>query len=332
MASLPVRIAIPARIAADVLNGHDPKAPIVLLSGETMGTRWSARIAAPPGFDRAETDMAITGWLAGLVDAMSHWEQESLLCRFNRARAGSWAALPPDFAHVMARGLAIAAESDGAFDPAIGRLVDLWGYGPPGPCARPAPADVATALAMSGWRRLAWDGEARRLRQPGGLALDLSGIAKGYAVDALSALLTARGLRHHLVEIGGELAGQGMRPDGDPWWVDLETPPALAGAVAPLRVALHGLAVATSGDYVRGAHTIDPRTGYPVENGVSAVSVIAATALDADAWASALAVAGAEAGMALADRLGLAARFVLADADGQADERLSRAMQAMLAD
>ena len=309
-----------------MLIGHDPKAPIALLSGETMGTRWSARIAAPAGFDRAGVEGAIVARLAGLVEAMSHWEPESLLCRFNRARAGSWTALPPDFAHVMARGLAIAEESGGAFDPAIGRLVDLWGYGPPGPCPPPAPAGIATARAMSGWRRLAWDGEARRLRQPGGLALDLSGIAKGHATDALSALLTARGLRHHLVEIGGELVGRGMRPDGDPWWVDLETPPVLAADIAPLRVALHDLAVATSGDYVRGAHTIDPRTGDPVANGVRAVSVIAGNALDADAWASALTVAGAEQGLALADRLGLAARFVT-----DSGERLSRAMEAMLA-
>ena len=144
--------------------------------------------------------------------------------------------------------------------------------------------------------------------QPGGLSLDLSGIAKGYAVDVLADLLTGFDIFHALVEIGGELVGRGVRPDGEPWWVDLEDPP---GVVLPrLRIALHGVAVATSGNYRRGAHTLDPHSGQSADNGIRSVSVIHRTALEADAWATALTVLGPERGMDLAVREGLAVRIV----------------------
>lgn len=252
-----------------------------------MGTTWRVLYAGRQ--DAGDVRVAIEARLASLVAELSHWEPSSAVSRFNDAPAGTWMRLPPDLARVVDAGLRMAAESDGAFDPTIGALVDLWGFGPPGPQPRPTEAQVAEALRRSGWRRLAWRPAERLLRQPGGVRLDLSGIGKGYAVDALADLLADRGLGHSLVEIGGELFGRGLRPDGDPWWVDLETPP--GGTLPPLRLALHGIAVATSGNYVRGAHTIDPRTGYPPVNDVVAATVVAPTAMRADALASALFVA-----------------------------------------
>jgi thiamine biosynthesis lipoprotein len=320
-----VRIALPPLIAPVAVY---PGLPVVTLGGETMGTRWQVRAAMPRG-QAAAVEAAIVGRLAGLVAEMSHWLPDSLLRRFNRAAAGSWHALPPDFAEVMATGLRIAAASEDAFDPAIGALVDLWGFGPVAADLPPAEPALAAAMARSGWRRLRFDAAARRLWQPGGVALDLSGIAKGYAVDAVADLLARAGVGNALVEIGGELVGRGIRPDGDPWWVDLENPPGCA--LPPLRVALHGLAVATSGDYRRGEHTIDPRIGRPCGNGVASISVLHARAVEADAWASALSVLGPERGMALAAALGLAARMVIRRGKG-VEERLSPALAAMLAD
>lgn len=289
-----------------------------------MGTVWRIRLAAPAAFDPTPLRAAVEKRLGGLVAEMSQWERDSLLSRFNRARPGSWTALPPDFARVIAAALDMAERSGGTFDPTLGVLTDLFGFGPTPRSASPDPAALADALSHAGWRRLAFDRGASRLRQPGGLALDLSGIAKGYAVDALAALLAEHGHRHALIEVGGELAGRGLRPDGDPWWVELETPP---GCTLPaVRVALHQLAVATSGDYVRGRHTLDPRTGQPVTE-VTAASVLHPSAMLADAWASALTAAGFEAGAAMAEREGLAARLVRRDAP---HEWLSPALEAML--
>ncbi|MEN2784961.1 FAD:protein FMN transferase [Sphingomonas qilianensis] len=321
-----MRIALPPVIDGSAFAGHDPAAPIVTLDGLTMGTRWRVLFVPQPRAGAAAIRAAIVARLDGIVAEMSHWEPGSLLSKFNRAAAGTWMALPPDFAHVMAAALRIAALSEGAFDPAIGRLVDLWGFGPPGPMPAPDAPGIIAARAQSGWHRLAYDPALRRLRQPGGVGLDLSGIAKGFAVDAVAGLLQAAGIRHALVEIGGELAGFGIRPDGDPWWVDLETPPGID--LRPLRVALHGLAVATSGDYARGAHNLDPRTGYPASHGVVSVSVLHASAMEADAWASALTVLG-PAGLALADRERIAARIVTHDG-GAAREHLSAALGGML--
>ncbi len=320
MTTAMIRLAVPA-IDPAALAGWDQRACVEEIAGTTMGTVWRARYAAPANPDRPHLGAAIDALLGEIVAEMSHWAADSLLTRFNRAPAGSWIALPPDFARVIAAALDVAERSDGAFDPAIGALVNLWGYGPV-PAGDLAGLD--DARAVSGWRRLEWDAPARRLRQPGGVQLDLSGIAKGHAVDRLSALLTAHDIPHHLVEIGGEFVGRGMRPDGEPWWVDLETP---GSAALPLRIALHQLAVATSGDYVRGRHTIDPRTGRPVEHGL-AVSVIHPSAMLADAWATALGVSAEMEKLAAAN--GLAVRALVREGDA-VREWISPALAVMLA-
>jgi thiamine biosynthesis lipoprotein len=295
---------------------------VVALGGETMGTSWSVRFAAPAGCDPAAIEAEVLARLASIIAEMSHWQADSLISAYNRGEAGSWHALPPDFATVIAAAIDIAEASGGAFDPTVGRLVDLAGFGPD-PALRSGDARrIDDARAQAGWERLRF--EDSRLLQPGGLALDLSGIAKGHAVDAVADRLGELGIVHALVEIGGELAGRGVRPDGDPWWVDLEDPPGFA--LPPLRIALHGLAVATSGDYRRGAHTLDPRDGRAAAHGVRSVSVIHPRAMIADAWATALTVLGAEEGLELAAREGLAARIVT-DA-----ERLSPALADMLED
>lgn len=284
-----------------------------------MGTTWrvlyAARHAAP-----GNVSAAIEQRLTELVAALSHWEPDSALCRFNRT-AGEWVTLPRDLARVVDAGMHLARVTAGAFDPAIGALVDLWGFGPPGPMPVPDEPAIEAARAVSGWQRLDWDRDGRRLCQPGGLRLDLSGIAKGYAVDELADLLGRMGISHCLVEVGGELVGRGIRPDGEPWWVDLEAPPGVP--LPPLRVALHQMGVATSGDYVRGAHSIDPRTGRAPVNGVVGVSVVAKTAMAADALATAIAIAWP--GLSALEPLGPAARIVT-----RAGEVLTAPLKAMI--
>jgi thiamine biosynthesis lipoprotein len=322
-----VRIALPPTIDAAAGSREAKAAALVDLGGETMGTLWSVRFAAPSGIDPTPLREKIVERLAGLVSEMSHWVPDSLLSRFNRSAAGTWTILPADFAHVMTRGLAIADATRGAFDPAIGRLIDAWGFGPIAVAAPPTPSDIEAMRAISGRSRLTFVPVGAHLHQPGGIALDLSGIAKGHAVDAIADLLRDAGIANALVEIGGELVGRGIRPDGDPWWVDLESPPGVK--LPPLRIALHGMAVATSGDYRRGTHTLDPRTGRPIDTAVVSVSVIHETALDADAWATALTVLGPTEGLELAHEHRIAARIVTL-ANGIAHEHLTAPLTAML--
>lgn len=290
-----------------------------------MGTRWSAAIIAPPPGIAA----AIQGVLAHIIAQMSHWERGSQLSQINAAAPGGWHGIAPEFVQVMTVALDIAARSDGAFDPAMGTLVDLWGFGPPGPRGDvPSDTEIDAARVAIGLGAVELDAPLLRLRRTRPARLDLSGIAKGYAVDAVAARLRAMGCTDFLVEIGGELVGAGIQPDGQPWWVDVEPPP---GVVLPsLRIALHGIAVATSGDYRRtsaaGSHSIDPRTGRPITHGTASVTLIHADCCHADAWASALTVLEPKAAMALAEREGLAVQLVVRGWG----EWLSGALKAML--
>ena len=289
-----------------------------------MGTSWSASIVgAPP-----ETAGAIDAVLSRVITQMSNWEAASDISRFNAAPVGQWLTLPDDMAAVLNAGLAVARLSGGAFDPALGRLVDQWGFGPQGlsgisrRASHPAP-----------WTAVETDGN--RARRTADVTLDFSGIAKGFAVDAVAETLSSLGLSSFLVEIGGELCGHGVKPDMQPWWVDAEAPPGLLLPV--LRVALCRLSIATSGDYRRFredgggriSHSIDSRTGVPIANNVASVTVLHESAMLADAWATAITILGHERGMALAARQGLAVRLIRRTTNS-AVEYMTPALAAML--
>ncbi|HEY0817279.1 MAG TPA: FAD:protein FMN transferase, partial [Rhizobacter sp.] len=215
------RVIVPLQIAPDA---PALGACVHTLQGQSMGTTWCVKLSGPRHLKASALQRAVEETLGAVVAQMSPWETGSAISRFNRAAAGEWHTLPAEFSQVMGAALQVAGASGGAFDPTAGELVNLWGFGPPGPVTRaPAPEALDAARARAGWQRLTL--QAGRLRQPGGATLDLSAIAKGFAVDQIARLLHARGFGDHLVEVGGELRGSGLRPDGQPWWVDLQLPP-----------------------------------------------------------------------------------------------------------
>jgi FAD:protein FMN transferase len=332
------RVAIP-------LDGLAPAPPadggrLEVLRGDAMGTSWAVTMVAPRHVTPVDARRAIEARLARVIAQMSTWEPASDLCRFNAAAAGTWHTLPAECFAVVACALRIARDTDGAYDPTVGPLVDLWGFGPAGRVGEPpASAAIAAARARTGWSRVALDAGRRAAYQPGGVALDLSSIAKGFAVDEVAGALDRLGATSHLVEIGGELRGTGIKPDGSPWWVALERPPGARADVpaeGDLVVALHGRSIATSGDHVRGfqaggrwyAHTIDPRTGAPVSHSLAMVTVVHPDCMLADAFATALMVLGARRGLAYATQLGLAAVFV--ERDDELVEHMTPRFAAML--
>jgi thiamine biosynthesis lipoprotein len=308
---------------------------VLALGGETMGTTWSVKLVAPPTASAEALAAMAQRELDSVVRQMSPWEPLSDLSRYNRAAPGSWTALPPGFTQVLRCALDVAEATDGAFDPTLGALTDLWGFGPrPFSGAPPEAQAVAKVRETVGWRHLTLDGDS--LFQPGGLRLDLNGIAKGFAVDQIAAALDRAGARSYLVEVGGELRGTGAKPDGQPWWVELERPPTANDGPRTV-VALHGLSVATSGDYRRFfehdgrryAHTLDPATAAPVANATVSVAVLDASCMRADAYATALTVMTPDAALAFATAHGLAT-MVLARGQAGLEERLSPALSAML--
>ncbi|MBN8774343.1 MAG: FAD:protein FMN transferase [Thiobacillus sp.] len=244
----------------------------------------------------------------------------------------AWVELPAGILEVLACALDINRLSAGAFDPGVGALVDAWGFG--------AVRDTPDAEAIRSARQLAprpahecleLDRPAGRARKRAPLQLDLCGIAKGYAVDRMAAMLQQHGVQHALVALDGELRAVGGQASGAPWAVALEQPEAGRRAVHGV-IELQDLAVATSGDYrrylqvgdARLAHTMDARHAAPVNNAVASVTVLARTCMHADAWATALLVAGPGEGLGLAQRMGLEALFLLRRPQGLVEMGLGR--------
>ncbi|BAT61429.1 thiamine biosynthesis lipoprotein ApbE precursor [Variibacter gotjawalensis] len=299
---------------------HSDAVIVHALGGATMGTTWSVKIVAPDGADTTKLSKAIEIELDIVDVQMSPWRADSNITRFNDCEADRWQTIPRDFFKVLSFAQALAVKTGGAYDPTAGHLVNLWGFGPPQVNERPPSAEaIADALTRCGYEKLRLDTKTHTAYQPGGITLDLSSIAKGFAVDQIARLLESIGLIDYLVEVGGELRGSGMKPDATPWWVTLETP----GAARETVVALHGLSVATSGeaqryfdrDDARYSHTIDPRDGWPVRNGVVSVTVVGDECMVADAWATALTVLGPDTGLALAEQTGVAASMIWREGD-----------------
>jgi len=290
-----------------------------------MGTTWSLRFDNPHMLPLDTVRGTIEVALAHVVAQMSHWQADSDLSRYNDAAAGAVHALAPGFGAVLACALHWAKASGGALDPTVGPLVALWGFGPQaaGDVHLPAPEALRAAHAACGWQRLPFDAAAGTLRQPGGVTLDFSGIAKGFAVDHVVEGLRVLGLKGLLLEIGGEVRAVGRRPDGASWTVQIAAPEG-DGTAPPAVVALADLAVATSGDRWhrrehagrRWSHTIDPRTGVPVSHALASVTVLHAECMQADALATVLTVLGPAQGLAFARTHDIAALFFERKADG----------------
>jgi thiamine biosynthesis lipoprotein len=320
------RLLIPKGMKPADVRASRIDAPVRRLSGATMGTGWSLSFAAAESVANADVMAALEETFALVIRQMSGWEPQSDLCRFNGAGEG-WHELQPEFFAVLSRALEIAELTDGAYDPALARRMDMLGFGP-------ALGPLGDGEKRASWRDVRLDAEARRAFQPGGVGLDLSSIAKGYAVDLCAARLREMGVPSFLMEIGGEFVGQGVKPDVQPWWVALELsdmPPA-PGETPAMDVALVNLAVATSGDFVRRrdgvSHLLDGRTGKAPAGEVCGVAVIHDSCMDADGWATALFSLGLGDGLAMAERQGLAAVFAVRTAEGSRTH-LSSAASAM---
>ncbi|WP_415183866.1 FAD:protein FMN transferase [Phaeovulum sp.] len=288
-----------------------------------MGTRWSARFYAAPGFDPVPVQAALEAAVNEVDAQMSTWNPTSDLMRLNAAPIGEWVAIPARLSEVLHLALKIGQASGGAFDIGMGDAVGAWGFGPD------AAVPDAIGAAMMARRApahevLAFDA-AGRVCKRSPITLDLNGIAKGYGTDRLAASLRGFGITSALVGIDGEMRALGLRPDGTAWIIAIEAPDRTRRAPHSI-LALHDAAVATSGDYrhwvtINGhrlSHTMDPRRGAPLLAPPASVSVIAPTCAEADAWATALLVLGAKAGAALARQLGIDALFLVRDDTGLA--------------
>lgn len=286
------------------------------LSGSTMGTRFSAVLQAAAGLDTEALGAVLQTAVDRVDRQMSTWKPDSDLMRLNAAPCRQWLAVPDELLRVLLGALQVSVASGGAFEIAVGELVTAYGFGPQAAvgCTPGRPGRASERLEI--------DPEGKRVRKHGPLTLDLNGIAKGFAVDQMARCLGAQGITSYLVGIDGEMRARGLKADGAAWKVALERP--LRGRREVLgALELSDIAIATSGDYRHWrerdgqsySHTMDPAIGAPLQSNLASVSVLCASCMHADAWATALMVLGPERGRALAEREGLAAIFVLREGD-----------------
>jgi FAD:protein FMN transferase len=326
-------------LAAALLFGCARTPPELVLSGPTMGTTYTVKVAvnvagkaagSPRDIDADAVRRAIDEVLASIDHDMSTYRADSAISRFNAAPSTEWIEVPVGLAQVVALAQTVSERSAGAFDITVAPLIQAWGFGASGePQTLPTEAQIAALQDRVGYRLL-----DVRLRPPAlrklhpALTIDVNGLAPGHAVDVLAERLKALGIQNFMIDIGGEVLARGRNASGSLWRIAIERPEDTQPAPFAI-IELDNRSVATSGEYrhyferdgKRYSHTIDPRSGHPIASRGS-VAVVGATSLEVDAWATALNVLGPDAGHEIAEREGIAAMYLLVD-DGRIQSRKS---------
>lgn len=332
-------------LIALIASGCQPKPlPQTVVNGSTMGTTYTVKVVLQKGQTLADKDLqTLTQTELELVNqSMSTYIDDSELSVWNHRPDGEWQVLSESLFNVLELSQFISTKSSGAFDVTVMPLVNLWGFGPEERDSPPSDAALNQAMERVGYRQIELDKAAQRARKPAQVYVDLSAIAKGYAVDRIAQALLDADYGNFMVEVGGELVLRGVNRFSKPWRIGIEVPATdvLQTRKAPMAaVDLTDVALATSGDYrnyyevdgERVSHTISPATGRPITHKLASVSVIADTCAEADAWATALNVLGPREAWRLAEKEGLAAYLVVREGNGFT-KRVTKPFEAFLVD
>ncbi len=306
-------------------SDSDPFVP-VSVSGPTMGTGYNIKYFRSPKSlhtDR-QIEMEIEKIFSRVNELMSTYSEDSEVSRFNRAPGNTWFPISDETYSVIELALNVSEMTNGAFDITVAGLVDLWGFGPsPMPEKIPEPGQISSLLQRVGYSQLLLKDDPNSILKRTDLNIDLSAVAKGYAVDLVADYLNSTGIESYLVELGGEVKARGAKKDMEPWRIAIESPVVQKRAIQKV-VQLNNQAIATSGDYRnyfeqnghRYSHTINPGTGYPVTHRLASVTVIDESTARADALATAFMVLGDKQGLVFAEANHVAALFIVKTDNG----------------
>jgi thiamine biosynthesis lipoprotein len=305
--------------------------PLTEFHGETMGTVYTVKAVDPP-ISEDQLAHGVQSVLDALDAKMSTYLPDSELSQFNAWLSREPFPLSRETLEVMALALDVSRDTGGAYDITVGPLVNAWGFGPGGPQETPPEETLSALRARTGYALLTVDVENGTAQKGvANLYVDLSSVAKGYAVDRVALWLENQGIGNYMVEVGGEVRTGGHNPGGIDWQIGVRKPVQDSYEVHRI-VGLSGRSMATSGDYQnfyerdgkRYSHIIDPRTRRPIVSSITSVTVIAETCAEADAYATGLTVLGPDEGIAVANEQGLAVLYVLREG-GAYTERASLA-------
>ncbi|MBL6988520.1 MAG: FAD:protein FMN transferase [Bacteriovoracaceae bacterium] len=293
---------------------------VLTIKGRTMGTtyivKYVAQVDIPTNLVLKEK---VDEVLVNINQSMSTYINDSEISLFNQNYSTTWFNVSKQFIKVLAHAQKISKITKGAFDVTVGPLVNLWGFGPLGSRKIPNKQQIKNKLKTIGFQKLIINHKKSQVRKRDArIYIDFSAIAKGFGVDQVSQLLEDEGIDNYLVEIGGEIKAKGSKPRGVNWKIAVESPRPDDKTYSKI-LNIGGLALATSGNYrnyfdeygKRYSHTIDPKTGSPVEHTLASVTVIDSNScMNADAWATAFMVLGHKKGMEVAKKVAIAAYFI----------------------
>jgi len=314
-----------------------PEAPAqAVIGGEALGTTWTLKLTGTPDEARQAALTAVVSAALEEVDqSMSTYRDDSELMALNAAEGVTPIPLSPMLGRVLGEALDVGVASSGAFDVTVGPLVNAFGFGPDKRRIVPEPA-VLEALAPRVGQDKVELTEGGLTKAHPDVFIDLSAIAKGYAVDLVVERLEAEGEKNLLMEVGGEIVARGVNHNGEPWRLGIERPSETLRTVHEV-VVLKDAAMATSGDYrqyyevdgQRVSHLIDPRDAQPVIHTLASVTVVAAQCATADAWATALSILGPDEGLSRAEAMRIPAYFIVRTDEGDFESRSTTAFQAL---
>lgn len=292
-----------------------------------MGTSYHVKVIPTPNtpINIKTVSDKITERLDKINGLLSTYKPDSEISLFNQYQANQWLSVSNETFNVIQTGQQVSELSHGAFDMTIGNLVNLWGFGPTINLESiPQQHKINALIGQVGYQHLQLKGQPPQLLKTSPqVYLDLSAIAKGYAVDAVAKLLLDLHIENFMVEIGGEIVTHGSKSEDKPWVIGIQSPETVEQSIQK-RLYLTNIAMATSGDYrnyfeqngVRYSHTIDPRTGHPINHQLAAVTVICSSCMLADAYATAIMVLGPTEGMKFADKNNLPIFMIIKDGEG----------------
>ncbi len=297
-----------------------------LYSDGIMGTSFSIKaMKLPVALNQNRLKKQIKQRLDALNGQLSTYEPQSDLSLFNKSTQTNWQSVPKSLITVLKQAQQISELTKGAFDVTVGTLVNLWGFGvDPMSFTAPDKQQLKRILLTTGYQHLSINPETDQIKKDiPALYLDLSAIAKGYAVDEVALLLDAADIHDYMVEIGGEVRLKGQNIKGEGWKIALEKP-IIEKRVIGKVISLTDISMATSGDYrnyfeadgVRYSHSIDPRTGQSIVHQLASVTILHSSTMIADALATAMMVLGDDKGYQLAQKHQIAALFIIKTADG----------------
>lgn len=303
------------------------------LKGEVFGSYYLVKYRGK--LETSELEGKLKVFFEDFNRQFSTYHPHSTISQFNSFRANQPIGVTPQFIELLKLAKKFHEETNGAFDPTLGPVIKLWGFGGGTQKKVPTELEIEEKRKIVGFHFIKWNEEKNTVwKVRDGVQLDVNAFAPGWAADLIGKLLEEEGVEDYMVDISGEILFKGQKSPDAQWVAGIEKPSKEYAQGIQLAFKVKNLALATSGNYrqfydennKRFSHIIDPRTGHPVSHSIASVSVISASAASADAWSTALMVLGSE-GLAIAEKHGIKVLILEAKSPGTFEEIISPSMK-----